>query len=85
MVDIDKLSKYNKRDSLEFRQKSEKSFEKIATERGWRFQAAKKDENINQQWNYRILKSHHNYRVNVESIKRISRHDASTQDERFWI
>lgn len=42
-------------------------------------------ENIDEHWDYRILKGTQNYRVEVKSIKKISRHDNVVQDEWTWI
>ena len=80
-----KRNKYDKRDCLEIGQKAEDVFARIAAKRGWRLITASNYANVNDHWDLRIEKGAERYRVDVKSMKRLSRSDSDVQDEWIWI
>jgi hypothetical protein len=80
-----KRNRYDQRDCLEIGQKAEDVFASMATKRGWKVTAASTYANMNDHWDLLIEKGTERYRVDVKGMKRLSRHDASVQDEWIWI
>lgn len=80
-----KRNRYDKRGCLEIGQNAEDVFASIAAKRGWQVTAASNYANMNDHWDLLIEKGTERYRVDVKGMKRLSRHDASVQDEWIWI
>jgi hypothetical protein len=78
-------NQYDKRDSLELGQNAEDGFTKLALNQGWEICPSSSQSNINEHYDYIIKKDEKVFKVEVKSLKRLSRKDAHTQDEYLWI
>ena len=82
---INERNRYDKKDSLELGNSAEIFFYRISQNRGWSIKKSSDNENINEHWDFLIEKHGEKYRVEVKSMKRISRDDTDVQDEWVWI
>lgn len=64
---------------------AERYFVELAKERGIVVKEATKKQNIYEHWDYLLIKDNQEFKVDIKSMKRISRDDKSFQDEWFWI
>ena len=81
----DKKNKFDKTDCLERGEQSESIFKTLAIRNKWEVFKSTESENIDQHWDYRIVKEKEIYRVEVKSAKKISRSDNFIQDGWTWI
>lgn len=81
----DTRNKFDKKDSLELGEHAENFFILLAVRQGWKVSASSQDENIKEHWDYLIEKDKLQYKVEVKSKKRISRNDASEQNNFIWV
>lgn len=81
----DKKNKFDKTDCLERGEHSESIFKTLAIRNNWEIFESTESENIDQHWDYRIVKGEEKYRIEVKSAKKISRSDDSIQDAWTWI
>ena len=82
---IDKKNKFDKSDCLERGDQSESLFKILAIRHNWNIIEATERENIDDHWDYRIIKGTERYRVEVKSMKKLSRSDNAVQDTWTWI
>ncbi|MFQ5604547.1 MAG: hypothetical protein ACE5HS_14855 [bacterium] len=80
-----KRNKFDKKDSLELGEQAEQVFVNIARSKGWRVQAAESRSNIDEHWDFWLIKDEKKYRVDVKACKRIRRQDSQVQDKWVWI
>lgn len=78
-------NKYDKKDSLELGRKSEDVFVRTAKFFGWSVQVASEENNINDHFDYEISKENEFYKVEVNSVKRVSQSDKELQENLIWI
>lgn len=80
-------NQFDNRDSLELGNTAQDKFKILAQQRGWQVVDANQDQDINEHWDFLIIKKSNGeeYRVDVKARKRISRWDNSQQDEWIWI
>ena len=78
-------NQFDKKDSLELGLTAQEKFISIAKSKGWLIKKSSSNEDINEHWDFRITKNGFSFRVDVESLKRISRSDEKVQDEWFWV
>ena len=78
-------NRFDKKDSLELGKKAEELFIEIARKSGWQVSDSSKDENINEHWDFRIVKDELDFRVEVKAAKRIHRNDRGVQFEYTWV
>jgi hypothetical protein len=65
--------------------KAEQRFEVHATSREWTLFHASQQQDINEHWDWQMVRGEETQFVDVKARKRISRHDTSVQDEWVWI
>lgn len=78
-------NKFDRKDSQELGQKAEQLFVKLARREGWIVRNASKKSNINDHYDYEIQQGRIRYRVDVKSIKRLSRVSDQLQDDLIWV
>ena len=81
----DRKNKFDRSDCLERGEQSEFIFKTIAIRNNWEIFKSTETENIDQHWDYLIVKGKEKYRVEVKSAKKISRSDNSIQDAWTWV
>jgi len=64
---------------------AEKYFETLARERGWSLSHSTPAEDRAEKWDYQINKDGESYKVDVKSIKKVSRQDLAAQDDFLWV
>lgn len=64
---------------------AEKYFETLASNRGWTITHSTAAEDRAEKWDYQITKGELSYKVDVKSIKKVSRKDLTPQDELLWV
>ena len=85
MQNTNSRNRFDKKDSLELGEKAEELFVEIARKSGWQVSDSSKDENINEHWDFRIVKDELDFRVEVKAAKRIHRNDRGVQFEYTWV
>jgi hypothetical protein len=85
MQSTNSRNRFDKKDSLELGEKAEGKFVEIARHAGWQVSPSSKDENIDQHWDFCIIKGEENFKVEVKSAKRIHRNDSGIQFEFTWV
>jgi hypothetical protein len=85
MQSANSRNRFDKKDSLELGEKAEELFVKIARQSGWQVLPASRDQNIDEHWDFLIVKDDQKYKVEVKSSKRIHRSDSGTQSEYTWV
>ena len=78
-------NRFDKKDSLELGEKAENLFMEMARQAGWQVSPSSKDENIDEHWDFHIIKGVENFKVEVKSAKRIYRNDSGIQFEYTWV
>ena len=78
-------NRYDKKDSLELGRRAEDSFARLAVKHGFKVTASSEKGNIDEHFDYVIERDGKSHKVDVKSIKRLSRRDSGTQDEQIWI
>lgn len=78
-------NRYDKKDSLELGQNAESKFAEAAKKLGWIISPASQQGNMNEHYDYLIKKDEKAFKVEVKSLKRMSRSDSSVQDQFIWI
>jgi len=78
-------NQYDNRDCLEMGDNAQAVFRHIAQSRGWGVSPASSQEDIDDHWDLQIARGSKQYKVDVKSMKRLSRYDAEVQDEWVWI
>ena len=78
-------NRYDKKDSLELGRRAEDSFARLAIQHGFKVAASSEKGNIDEHFDYVIERDGKSHKVDVKSLKRLSRRDSGTQDERVWI
>ncbi len=78
-------NQYDKKDSLELGRNAESRFAEAAKKLGWVISPASEHGNINEHYDYLIKKDGRTFKVEVKSLKRVSRSDSSAQDQFIWI
>lgn len=81
----DRKNQFDRSDCLERGDSSESLFKKSAISKGWNVFDPTERQNIDQHWDLRIEKGNEKYLIDVKALKKISRHDSSTQDSWIWI
>jgi len=66
-------------------QEAENTFRRLAEKRGWKITDATNNSNIDEHWDFLMKKGTEKYKIDVKSMKRISRNDPEVQDEWVWI
>jgi hypothetical protein len=85
MQSTNSRNRFDKKDSLELGEKAEGLFAEMARRTGWQISPSSKDENIDQHWDFHIIKGAGNFKVEVKSAKRIHRNDSGIQFEYTWV
>ncbi|GJQ51584.1 MAG: hypothetical protein HKUEN02_04310 [Anaerolineaceae bacterium] len=78
-------NRYDKKDSLELGRQAEDRFARLALQHGFKASPSSKRGNIDEHFDYEIERGGRTFRVDVKSLKRISRSDNETQSELLWI
>jgi hypothetical protein len=81
----ERKNKYDSSDCLERGDHTESLFEILAISNDWDVYEPTNRENIDQHWDFAIRRGNENYRVDVKSLKKISRSDEKVQDSWTWI
>ena len=85
MQNVNSRNRFDKKDSLELGEKAEGLFAEIARYLGWQVSPSSKNENIDEHWDFHIVKGTENFKVEVKSAKRIHRNDSGIQFEYTWV
>jgi hypothetical protein len=85
MLTKNSRNQYDKKDSLELGRNAECKFAELAGKHGWTINPAPGYGNINEHYDYLMQKDGRIFKVEVKSLKRISRNDLGTQDQFIWI
>ena len=85
MYSSNRRNQYDKKDSLELGDKAEVVFKRLAEKRDWNLADATFDENVNEHWDFLMVKGNDSYKIDVKAMKRLSRDDSSVQDKWVWI
>ena len=85
MQNVNSRNRFDKKDSLELGEKAEGLFAEIARYSGWQVSPSSKNENIDEHWDFHIVKGTENFKVEVKSSKRIHRNDSGIQFEYTWV
>jgi len=78
-------NRYDKKDSLELGQKAEEQFARLAVKQGFRIAPSPERANIDEHFDYLMERDGKSFRVDVKSLKRLSRRDDGIQDTYIWI
>jgi hypothetical protein len=78
-------NRYDKKDSLELGQKAENQFARLAVKQGFKIAPSSGRANMDEHFDYVMERDGKSFRVDVKSLKRLSRRDGGTQDELIWI
>lgn len=78
-------NRYDKKDSLELGQKAEDQFARLAVRQGFKIIPSSKRGNIHGHFDYLMERDGKSFKVDVKSLKRLSRRDGGTQDTYIWI
>lgn len=82
---MNQRNKFDNKDSLEIGETAQQNFKKLAEIKGWKVRPSSSDEDINEHWDFLIEKDGKFSKVDVKSMKRISRNDSELQDEFTWM
>jgi hypothetical protein len=78
-------NRYDTKDSLELGQKAEDEFARLAVKQGFAIAASAGRDNMDEHFDYVMERDGKTFRVDVKSLKRLSRRDSLTQDTYIWI
>lgn len=78
-------NRYDKKDSLELGQKAEDQFARLAVRQGFKINASTGRGNMDEHFDYVMERDGKTFKVDVKSLKRLSRRDGGTQDTYIWI
>ncbi len=78
-------NRYDKKDSLEIGRRAEDSFARLAVQHGFKIVASSGRSNKDEHYDYVMERDGKTFRVDVKSLKRLSRRDGLTQDTYIWV
>ncbi len=78
-------NKYDRRDSSEIGIKAQDKFTIVAQNLGWVVSIATFNQDVNEHWDVCITKENINLKIDVKSLRRISRWDENMQEEWVWV
>jgi hypothetical protein len=80
-------NRFDKRDSLEIGNTAQGRFVEVAIERDWEVTPATKDQDIDEHWDYMIIRNEteEKFRVDIKGLKRAGRWDVDVQEEWVWV
>lgn len=78
-------NRYDKKDSLELGQKAEDQFARLALKQGFTIVASTRRGNIDEHFDYVMERDGKSFKVDVKSLKRLTRRDGGTQSAYVWI
>jgi hypothetical protein len=78
-------NRYDTKDSLELGQKAEGEFARLAVKQGFTIVASAGRDNMDEHFDYVMERDGKTFRVDVKSLKRLSRSDGLTQDTYIWV
>jgi len=85
MYSSNRRNQYDKRDSLELGDKAEVVFRRLAEKRGWKLTDATFEGNVNEHWDFLMVKGKDSYKTDIKAMKRLSRNDLAVQDKWVWV
>jgi hypothetical protein len=85
MQSTNSRNRFDKKDSLKLGEKAECLFAEMTQQSGWQVSPSSKDENIDEHWDFQIVKGEEKFKVEVKSQKRINRTDDGTQLDYTWV
>jgi len=65
--------------------KAEQKFKILAKKRGYEIVESKENQDINEHWDFELVKDNIRLKVDVKSMKKITRSDKKVQDKYAWI
>ncbi len=78
-------NRYDKKDSLELGQNAEDQFARLAVKQGFKITVSSERGNVDEHFDYVMERDGKRFKVDVKSLKRLSRRDSGTQDTYIWI
>jgi hypothetical protein len=78
-------NQYDSDGCLERGLRTEDLFLQAAKHNDWKVIPATPQEDINEHWDFKIVKESQSFKVDVKGLKKISRSDSAVQDEWIWI